>query len=206
MKLWLLIAIVFLIALPIILAVPVKVSPEAYSFQYDGSDMTLKFKLCHDYGITMNIPLVTEITTETLEDMKKLKINAPYQAITKTCKDLKIKITTDKGFVEQNITIKLKVLTNNYKAPSEGMTYSNVDLVKNQSIVKVEDIKILDNADLNYTNATISVTRPPGGGFKFGTFSLIMVILVIVIIGFVIYQLYQWGLIGGGKQLQEGYY
>lgn len=173
---------VLILISPLINAYNVSITPSTYDFTYNGDSQTLNFKVCQDSGSTQIVSLITEVSSDTLNNIAKVRIKSPaYLKVPTNCENFPVLLSTVSGYNKTTISIKVRYF-NNYSLannPVSNNTLSNLNAVANQ-IKTINETKIL-----NTNSTTASVTKKPNR-----TIQMIAIIsIVIAVFGIVAWYL-----------------
>ena len=164
----------------------VTITPDQFDFTFNGNTKTLTFKVCHDEGKTLKIPLVTEVTNDDVENLNYVEITSPLTVTANKCKNVNVKVTeVNNAYKSSRIRVALKYHNTTVVLPED--TYSNIEMVQertNLSIVEIQEMNETEKNE-NQVQEETSLQR----FFRVNRTLLILASIVIVII--VIYFAYR---------------
>lgn len=168
--------ILILILIPVISAYNVTVNPPLYDIRYDGGDRSLSFEICHDAGRSLSIPIITEATASSLDQLSKVKIKTPYKVDTDKCKDIDVRLSADTGYESTNVIIRVY--------PFNQSTIPSTDAVSNIAIVNtsvnITSLNASVNIPVETVNASQNATATETETRRPAWYKWVMVLLVIV--------------------------
>jgi hypothetical protein len=162
----------------------VTITPSNYDWKYTGGEKILSFNVCHDSkNQNLSIPLITEVTADSLSDLAKIRIQSPYKVETSKCKSAQVKITSEAGYNATRIVLKMYTFNDKtYVKPNDSV--NNINIVANQTGLTIKNISAINES----TNSTAASTVKPKPNRTLQ--AIILGIIIIIIIG-VIYYYYQ---------------
>lgn len=183
-QLFYLFGLIILLVMTNIFAYNVTITPPSYDWKYTGGEKVLSFKVCHDSkNQTLSIPVITEVTADSLTELSKVNIQTPYKVETNKCKDAQVKLTSSKGYVPTRVILKMYTFNDKtYTKPNESI--SNIQIVENKTGLTIKNIS--GDMNSNLTNSSINPKSKPNRTLQ-GV--MLVIIIIAVIIG--IYYFYQ---------------